>query len=82
MEHAPETSPEHIEAKIAQLSREIIDLEKKIQGIHSETGSNSPDDQSQEDALDSQPRDILLSKIAAKRDEMVRLHDLLQQKAA
>jgi hypothetical protein len=76
MENAPHT-PEQIQEKISALSQEIIALEKKLTGVHQETGSDSIDDNSQEAVLDDQSRTFILDTIAKKREEMSRLHDLI-----
>lgn len=76
MENAPH-SPEQIQEKINTLSQEIIALEKKLNGVHQETGSDSLDDNSQEVVIDDQSRTFILDAIAKKREEMSRLHELL-----
>jgi hypothetical protein len=87
MEHAPksvEMTPAQIEAKVTALQQEIIALEEKMRRTHQESGDNSSDDNGQEEVMDIQDREIMASQIADKRNEMVRLQDLIfqAQKAA
>ena len=43
--------------------------------VHSESGSNSPDDDSQEQAQDSQDLSLIANLMDRARSEMVRLGD-------
>lgn len=54
MEQIPSTrTAEHIDREIAEIDRQILDLDERLTK-HSETGSNSPDDEAQEAAQDIQ----------------------------
>ena len=69
-----------LKTELETLNKEIIDLEHKMDGVHEESGGNSPDDNSQEDAADFISRSMLLEQIEEKRRKMVALEELITSK--
>lgn len=75
-------SPEQTREEIAKLSEEIITLEHKMEVTHDESGSNSPDDNSQEATTDYIGRATIGATIEEKRLRMVQLEEELARSEA
>lgn len=75
IEHMPEASVAQIRAKKQAFNDLILSLDGQINLVHAESGSNSPDDDSQEQAQDSQDLSLIRNTMDHAREEMVRLGD-------
>lgn len=62
--------------ELERLGKEIIELEHKMESTHEESGSNNPDDNSQEDTADYISRAQILRQIEEKRRRMVEIEEL------
>jgi hypothetical protein len=75
IEKMPETTLEEVRAKKQACNDLIITLGRLLPQIHAESGSNSLDDESQEESQDIQNIDLLRSAMDRARSEMERLGD-------
>lgn len=73
-------SRDELNTELEKLSSAIIDLEHKMETTHEESGSNNPDDNSQEDTADYITRSQLLEQIEEKRRRMVGIEEELARK--
>ncbi|MEK7638134.1 MAG: hypothetical protein AAB375_01770 [Patescibacteria group bacterium] len=75
IENMSEQTVSEIRAKKQAFNDLILSLDGQINMVHSESGSNSPDDDSQEQAQDSQDLSLIANLMDRARSEMVRLGD-------
>ena len=73
-------SQDELKSELEKLSSAIIELEHKMETTHEESGSNNPDDNSQEDTADYITRSQILEQIEEKRRRMVEIEELLSTK--
>lgn len=71
----PEKTLNEISAKKQAYNDLILNLDGQITMVHAESGSNSPDDNSQEETQNEQDYDLLRNAMDRARSEMVRLGD-------
>ena len=72
-------TPEETKKVIEQLNADIIELERKMEKTHDESGGNSPDDNSQEAATDYISRASIGREIEEKRRRIGQLEDELSR---
>lgn len=70
-------SSDELNSELEKLSADIIDLEHKMEKIHDESGSNSPEDNSQEDTADYISRAQMIEQIEEKRRRMIDIEKLI-----
>jgi len=75
IESMSEGTVKEIRAKKQAFNDLILSLDGQITMVHSESGSNSPDDDSQEQAQDGQDLSLIANTMDRARSEMVRLGD-------
>ncbi len=75
IENLPEKTVGEIRAKKQAFNDLILSLDGKITMVHAESGSNSSDDNSQEESQNEQDYDLIKNSMDRARSEMVRLGD-------
>ena len=75
-----EKTVEQLREEVEQLNSDIIDLQRTMESTHEESGSNSADDNSQEDTADYISRAMLAEQIEEKRRAIAELEELIRTK--
>jgi hypothetical protein len=75
IENLPEKTVSEIRVKKQAYNDLILSLDGQINMVHADSGSNSPDDDSQEQAQDAQNLGLIGNSMDRARSEMVRLGD-------
>lgn len=71
-----------IDAEIARLSKEVIDIQDNLGNVTAESGGNSLDDQAQEETAKDQVTGPQIEEIASIRERIRELEDEKRRKKA